>query len=78
MSANTWVDSVLRIARGRADRLWHIGSECGRGTPDYDIPAFIRRGIRIPALETFHGDGPHAATADRRAGGERHPHPEEF
>jgi hypothetical protein len=78
MSANTWVESILRIARGRADRLWHAGSGCGRGTPDYDIPAFIRRGIRIPALETFHGNESQPATTDRRSSGKPHPHREEF
>ena len=78
MSANTWVESILRIARGRADRLWHMRTQCSRGTPDYDTPAFIRRGIRIPALETFHGDGSQAATDDRRASAERPAHREEF
>ena len=78
MSANSWVDSILRIARGYAERLWHTSSQCARGTPDYDTPAFIRRGIRIPALEVFHGDGSQTATADRRASAERAAHREEF
>jgi hypothetical protein len=75
MSRNIWVDTVLRFARGRADQMWHADSP--RHTPDYDIPAFIRRGIRIPALDAFHADGSHTAKADRCLGVKRQPCREE-
>jgi hypothetical protein len=75
MSHNTWVDAVLRLTLGRADQTWHADSP--RHTPDYDIPAFIRRGIRIPALDAFHADGADASMTDRCAGVERRPCREE-
>jgi len=75
MSHNTWVDAVLRLALGQADQTWHADSS--RHTPDYDIPAFIRRGIRIPALDVFHADGSDASMTDRCAGAGRRPCREE-
>ncbi len=54
MGNNTWVGAVMRFARNRADHMWPTRCTDRASTPDYDIPAFIRRGIRIPALEVFH------------------------
>ena len=62
MSHNTWIGTVLRFARNRACHMLQTQPHGARQT-DYDIPAFIRRGIRIPALEQFHGSGCSAARA---------------
>jgi hypothetical protein len=56
MSHNTWIGTVLRFARNRACHMLQTQPQ-GATQPDYDIPAFIRRGIRIPALEQFRGSG---------------------
>ena len=56
MSHNTWIGTVLRFARNRACQMLQTQPQ-GATQTDYDIPAFIRRGIRIPALEQFHGSG---------------------
>ncbi len=56
MINSTWIETVLRFARHRASRMLETQPRHSI-TPDYDIPAFIRRGIRIPALEAFHREG---------------------
>jgi hypothetical protein len=56
MNHNTWIGTVLRFARNRACHMLQTQPQ-GAPQTDYDIPAFIRRGIRIPALEQFHGSG---------------------
>ena len=69
MRHNTWIGTVLRFARNRA---CHMLQTRPQGVPqtDYDIPAFIRRGIRIPALEQLHGSG-YAARATTKPPGRR-------
>ena len=62
MSHITWIGTVLRFARNRACHMLQTPQQDAPQT-DYDIPAFIRRGIRIPALEQFHGSGCSAARA---------------
>jgi len=53
MVNSSWIETVLRFARHRASHMLETQPRHSI-TPDYDIPAFIRRGIRIPALEAFH------------------------
>ena len=73
MSHNTWIGTVLRFARNRACHMLQTQPQAATQT-DYDIPAFVRRGIRIPALEQFHdGGSPHATTIlDPSSNGPRH------
>jgi hypothetical protein len=56
MTNSTWIETVLRFARHRAGRMLETRPRHSLAS-DYDIPAFIRRGIRIPALEAFHREG---------------------
>jgi hypothetical protein len=74
MSDNTWLGTVLRFARNRACHMLQTQPQ-GATQTDYDIPAFIRRGIRIPALEQFHGSGSAAratTTPGASSNGPRH------
>lgn len=65
MTNNTWIATVLRFARQRACCM--LQAQPPNATaPDYDVPAFIRRGVRIPALEAFHREG--SAIAARTTG----------
>lgn len=62
MSGNRWIDGVVRFGRSRARRFFPEPRTRHAALPDYDIPTYIRRGIRIAGLEAFHAASP----ADQR------------
>src|SRR4051794_33882934 len=59
MNGISWIGTIVRFARHRANALWQATTYKAQNEPDYDIPAFIRRGIQIPALDEFHGVAAH-------------------
>src|SRR5262249_47518799 len=76
MSSGRWVDSIERFARHRAKQFSQASVPGWRRAPDYDVPAFIRRGIRRAGLEAFHrasrsSPAPPPASADCRGGRHR-------